>query len=100
MSVISADQWIVSMLTVNAELQALIGNRVFIDEAPQNTVFPYVVFQFVYGSPVTNNSVDKIMMDEVWLIKAVGEGRNYSTLAPIDRCNRCRSGRGVSIFRN
>lgn len=83
MSTLNADRWLYTTLTNDTALQALIGKRVYIDTAPENVEYPFVILQAVYGSPVANMQVDIIMDDEVWMVKAVGEGNSYISLEPI-----------------
>lgn len=83
MSILNADRWLFKSLTENSDLQALIGSRVFVDVAPEGTEYPFVVFQFVHSAPVDNNSVERIMNDELWLVRSVGMGNSYTGLEPI-----------------
>lgn len=83
MSVLNADRWLYSTLSNDTALQALIGQRVYIDTAPEDAEYPFVSIQFVYGSPVSNMSVDLIFFDEVWMVKAVGNGNDYTAIEAI-----------------
>lgn len=84
MTILNADRWLYSVLTSDTALQALVSDRVFEDQAQLDTVFPFVVFQFINGINVSSASVDKIMDDEVWMVKAVAKGNDYTVLEPID----------------
>jgi hypothetical protein len=85
MSILNADKWLYSVLTSDAALQALVSDRIYEDAAPALIYDPYVVFQFVNGINVSNFSVDKIMDDEVWIVKAAAKGNDYTVLEPIDK---------------
>lgn len=83
MTILAADRWLYDVLSSDATLQGLINERVFMDVAPEASDYPFVSLQFIYGSPVTNMSVDIVMFDEVWLVQAVGKGNDYTILEPI-----------------
>lgn len=100
MSVLNADYWLCSVLEGDATLQGLTNNQhVYQDVAPAQASYPFIEIAFVDGMPVTNATADKIMTDEVWIVKAVGKGDDYTPLAPIvDRIGQVlhkASGTGV-----
>lgn len=75
--------WIYSVLTGSMSLAALIGTRIYRDEAPEGTVFPYVVIQQIDAVPVQNAFKDRLMDGERWQIKAVNEATSYTTVNSI-----------------
>lgn len=84
MSILNADNWLCSVLEGDATLQGLTANqKVYQDLAPASAAHPFISIQFVDGLPVQNATADKIMTDEVWIVKAVGKGNDYTALAPI-----------------
>lgn len=84
MSVLNADKWLCSVLEADATLQGLTANQeVYEDTAPETAAYPFISLQFVDGLPVQNATADKIMTDEVWIVKVVGKGDDYAALEPI-----------------
>jgi hypothetical protein len=84
MSVLNADKWLCSVLEADATLQGLtVNQKIYQDLAPEFAAYPFISLQFVDGLPVQNATADKIMTDEVWIVKAVGKGDDYTTLEPI-----------------
>lgn len=84
MSILNADIWLCNVLEGDATLQALTNNQqVYQDTAPRSAAYPFISIQMVNGLPVQNATADKIMTDEVWIVKAVGKGDDYTPLAPI-----------------
>ncbi len=75
--------WIYSTLTGSTSLAALVSTRIYRDEAPENTAFPYVVMQQIDAVPVQNAFKDKLMDGERWQVKAVNEATNYTTVNSI-----------------
>ncbi len=83
MSLMTAETWLAQTIKGDAELQALIGERVHIDYVPNGSEYPLVVLSFISAPPVTNLSVDVVMFDEIWLVKVWVEGNSYVPAAAI-----------------
>lgn len=75
--------WIYSVLTGSTSLAALVSTRIYRDEAPENTAFPYVVMQQIDAVPVQNAFKDKLMDGERWQVKAVNKANTYTTVNSI-----------------
>lgn len=75
--------WIYSVLTGSTSLAALVSTRIYRDEAPENTAFPYVVMQQIDAVPVQNAFKDKLMDGERWQVKAVNKANSYTTVNSI-----------------
>jgi hypothetical protein len=75
--------WIYSVLTGSTSLAALVGTRIYRDEAPENTAFPFVVIQQIDAVPVQNAFADRLMDGERWQVKAVNKATSYTTVNSI-----------------
>lgn len=75
--------WIYSVLTGSTSLAALVSTRIYRDEAPENTAFPYVVMQQIDAVPVQNAFRDRLMDGERWQVKAVNKANSYTTVNSI-----------------
>jgi hypothetical protein len=75
--------WIYSTLTGSTSLAALVGTRIYRDEAPEGTAFPFVVMQQIDAVPVQNAFRDRLMDGERWQIKAVNKATSYTTVNSI-----------------
>ena len=78
------EKFIYGKLSGDATLVSLIGGaRIYSETAPQDTVEPYVVFQFVSGDDVKNCSQDMLMLDAYYMVKAIDKGGTIARCAPI-----------------
>lgn len=73
----NAAAWIVTTLKADAQLTALVGTRFYVDEAPEGTVYPFVVMQQIDAAPVQNAFADRIMDGERWQLKAVTKSKSW-----------------------
>jgi hypothetical protein len=83
MTILTADKWLDTTLKADATLQTLVDDRIYEEVAPEQSLFPCIVFQFVSGLDVKNASVDPVMVDEVWIVKAIGQGNDFLAIEPI-----------------
>lgn len=83
MTILSADRWLFDVLSSDVNLEGAIGDRIYMDTAPEGSSYPFIGMQFVYGRAVSNMMADIVMFDEVWLVKATGKGNDYTALEPI-----------------
>lgn len=80
------DQWITATLTADATIIAALTdgeNGVHADIAPPKAGHPLIVFQFQGGFDVRGAGPHRIMLSGLWLIRAIGEGRDYLEIKPI-----------------
>lgn len=71
---------------MNAELEG----RVYQDVAPENTVFPFIVFQEVSTPPVQSMTADRIADSGTWLIKVYDRSSTRTVVDAIDKLVRER----------
>ncbi len=83
MTILNADRWILSTLKNDATLAAVLGERIFTDVAPLESAYPLAILSFVSMVPVENASADRVMDDEIWRIKVVGNEPTYKNLEVI-----------------
>lgn len=77
------DAWLFARLTGDAPLVALTP-RIFADVVPQGETFPAVVYQLQAGTDVRTATGDgRIMINGLWLVKAIGDTDTFAGLAPI-----------------
>lgn len=82
------DLWIEQQLATKAvELDAIapgLSTRVFSDVAPPGTLYPFIVFQ-CQDPPrdVRGVGVSRVMVDTLYVVKAVSQTTTYAPLAPI-----------------
>lgn len=83
MTTLAADRWLYTTITGDSVLQAIIGNRVYADVAPQGTAYPVVIITFVSSRHIGNISQDRVYDDELWQITAWDDDPSYATLEQI-----------------
>jgi hypothetical protein len=77
--------WMFGVLSADATLKTLIGNptRIFDGEAPQNSVFPYLVLGFQSSIPTFTIKAERHHANVVYLVKAVIKGTAYGPVREI-----------------
>lgn len=76
----AARQFLYGALHGDATLMALIHDVWPGGSAPEGTAFPFVTFQFMSGIPYAAVGAYRIWLNMIWLVKAVGETADTSTL--------------------
>lgn len=71
------DQWIYERLTGDSALTAIVGTKVFVDNAPQGTAFPFVVFSLEYAADVVSHNHTRIMVESLWRIRVNKASESY-----------------------
>jgi len=79
----NAASWIFTKLTTDATLTALIGTRVYRDQAPEKATYPFIAISLIDVVPVKNAFADILMDGERWQIKTVDDGKSYATVNSI-----------------
>jgi len=83
MTLLNADRWLYTQLTTDTQLSAMLGGRVFVDEAPLNTQYPMAIMTFVSSQQVGNWSADRVMDNELWQIAVWTNRNNYTGIENI-----------------
>lgn len=81
-----AAKWLYQRLATDTGaggVSTLVGGRIYRDLAPQNAALPAVVFNSESSIPVNGNGGARIMGNQLWLVKVIGEGDSYATIRPV-----------------
>jgi len=79
----ASETWLYERLSGDAALADLVGDRIFDGVGRPDAVYPFVVFQFQGGHDVAGVSAQRLMGQEVYLVKAVGRAASYADLKPV-----------------
>lgn len=93
--VVSVDQWIYEALEADGQLAAVVGSRLFADQAPQDASLPYVLWQMQSPQPDTVGVGGvRILTNMLWLVKVVDQTESYAGLlkAAADRIDEVLCG--------
>lgn len=72
-------QWIYATLNGNAPITAIVGSgNIHELPAPEGTPYPFVGFMQLSSVDVVEQAHFRIMVNELWNIRIIGEGRSYS----------------------
>jgi len=74
---IGAEEWLYATLTGDSALAAVVGGRVFSEQAPRGTPLPAVIFSFVVGNDVVTSSQDRIMVDALYTVRGTKQAASY-----------------------
>jgi hypothetical protein len=83
MTILNADRWLTGILTTDATLLAALGGRVYMDIAPEKTLYPMAILDCISATPVTNASADRVMDEELWQVSLITNLPSYSGLEAI-----------------
>lgn len=76
------NKWMYGVLSSDATINTLTSGRIYVDEAPQDSAVPLLLFAFLGGS-------DRLLAlrgrlsSVLYLVRAVTEGESYSPIEPI-----------------
>lgn len=79
------DLWVDSQLRGNADLVAHVGSRIYNSYAPAEAPSPVVVFQHQSMRDVRGVGSARIMVDTLYVVKAIAQGADYEALRPLAR---------------
>ena len=90
-----ADQWLYETLIGDVSLSAIVGTRVYSDEAPPNAIFPYLQWNLISAVDIKGQSTFRIMANCLYVVKLVGKSTTYGSLMPAsDRMHTLIDGKG------
>ena len=78
-----AEEFLISRLKSDSQLAALVGDRIFADVAPVNTVFPYVTIRFETYSDLGTINDKRPIQQLTYNVVASGRVASYAPLQPI-----------------
>lgn len=73
------NQWLYNVLSQDVLLSNMVGGRIFVDEAPQNTGLPLVLFSFLGGADRVQTLRSRLT-NAIYLVRAVGSGSSYDAI--------------------
>lgn len=76
------DVWLTTMFTGDTTLMAMLAGGVNADVAPPKAAHPLLVHQFQGGADVRGGGPFRIMLSGLWVVKIVGQTRDYLSLKP------------------
>jgi hypothetical protein len=76
-------EWIYTTLTGDDEMADLVGEQVYHGLAPKEATFPRISFRMQTGVDVAAVGTKRILANQVWLVRAIGQTGSYSDLGPI-----------------
>lgn len=78
-----AETWLEAALTGDATVNALISGRVFDAPPPENTTYPYVIYNPSSMNDVRGVGTTRIASDTMFTVKAVAQTDDHSVLTPL-----------------
>lgn len=96
----AADKWIYTALSGDAQLTAIVGPRIYAEQAPQGAALPYVVFNFQGGADLMSVGPYRVWTNALMLVRGIAETASYAgslaTIADrIDAILHAQSGSNV-----
>jgi capsular polysaccharide biosynthesis protein len=76
----AAEEFLVTTLTGDATLMAQLSGGVWSMEAPEGTVYPFLVFQFVSGIDYAAVGAQRIWTNMIYLVKVIAETADFSVM--------------------
>jgi hypothetical protein len=71
-------EWLYETLSEDVTLSGLVTGGVHEDPAPQGSAFPFLVFSLISALDVQVHNAMRIMVDSLWLVKAVDQNGSFS----------------------
>lgn len=71
------DEWLYATLTADAQVAAIVGNRVYNTVAPREATFPCIVFQHQASTDVAGVGALRIMVNALYVVRGIVEGRSF-----------------------
>jgi hypothetical protein len=85
--IVGLEQWLYETLLADngaSGVATLVANRIFVDEAPQGAVYPFVLISAqADGRDVVSIGPHRVMVDCLYWIRVVGQGASKKALQTI-----------------
>lgn len=78
-----ADEWLYNILAADTGVSTAVGDRLYADVAPQQAIFPVIVWSLQSAVDVVGQGTFRIMTKCTYNIKVTGKTRSYWQLKPI-----------------
>jgi hypothetical protein len=77
------DAWVASRLASIPALVALVSTRIYNTWAPPDIAYPFVIYQQQTLRDVIGVGSERIMVDNLYVVKGIAQGPDFSQLAPV-----------------
>lgn len=81
--IVFVNQWLYTLLSGDATMTSLVGNRIYDSIAPVGVAFPLVLFNFQGGSDVSVVGGVRVMNSGLYQVKAVVQSGSNASALPI-----------------
>lgn len=68
------NDWLYGLLSTDAAIAAIVGNRIYEEERPQGSALPALVYQSLSGVPVSVIGGEVIYSNLIYLVKGITTG--------------------------
>lgn len=79
--------WVAARLAAHTDFNTIstgLTDRIFLDLAPDGTPYPFIVFQQQSAPEVVRGvGPEEVMVDTVYVVKAIAQGTSFEHLAPV-----------------
>jgi len=77
------DEWIKTVLAADTGITSSVADRLYSDVAPQQAIFPLIVWSLQDTRDVVGQGAFRIMADCTFNVKVIGKTRSYWQIKPI-----------------
>lgn len=92
------DQWLYERLSGDATLAGMVGGRIYSYLAPQDTAFPFVLFNYQTGEDIWGVGPARFLVSALYQIKVVSTGPSFLPLKAIaDRLDTLLQGTSGAV---
>lgn len=79
------ERWIFSALAGDAQLAGIVANRIYHDQAPEKTAFPFVLFNHQSGEDTNGLGTCRLLTRNTYQIKVIARSLDAATRLAADR---------------
>lgn len=80
---LNSDVYLYETITGDNVLNGYINGRLYVDVAPEDAQYPFVVMMRVKSTPVTSMTADDVMDSELWQLAIWDNSLSYNTIESI-----------------
>lgn len=95
---VRVEQWLYTTLTGDATLAAAVSTRCYGYIAPQNAIYPLLLFSMQAGTDVMGVGTARVMLTCLYQVKVIGATNSFAALKPLaDRIDAVLQGATGSV---
>jgi hypothetical protein len=79
------ERWIYHALSTDAQLAAVVGTRIYHDQAPETASVPYVIFDYQFGEDVNGVGTCRLIARNTYQVKVISRENDDNTRLVADR---------------